>query len=151
MRIESNGESSVAPGGRDRATRRYDSPMDPSVRGWLIAIGLAGGIASLVLVLQRESDPRPRGALEVHAESVGIYADVKGRLPTSIHELLQIDPRVNEPFLERIPKNQWGRDYWVEILDPQDGRFRVGSDGADGIRGTADDRTLDSRWARRGK
>lgn len=121
--------------------------MNPSVRGWLIAIGLAGGVASLLLVLKRGSDSRPRGALEVLAESVGIYADVKGRLPTSIHDLLQTDPRVAEPFLERVPKDRWGRDYWVEILDPQDGRFRVGSDGADGIRGSADDPVLDSRWS----
>ena len=129
----------------------YDSAMNATVRGWLIAIGLVSGGAGLALQFRDDAAPKPRGVLELLEEVARVFADVKGRLPATVDDFRLVDPRVDEPFLERIPTDAWGRACWIQILDPVDGRFRVGSDGADGVRGTADDQVRDSRWTAKPK
>jgi hypothetical protein len=57
-----------------------------------------------------------------------------GEVPASFAKIYETGDRINpHPFA----KDAWGHDLWIEDLGG--GRFRVGSSGPDGERGTADD------------
>jgi len=79
-------------------------------------------------------------AAAMQAKQISTYVEVfllsENRLPTSLQEL------VTKDIAGSVPKDPWGKDYVLRILDQKTRRFQVVSPGPDGVVGTKDDITV---------
>jgi len=63
----------------------------------------------------------------------------RGRLPASIAEMAQPDPKTGVPTLEKVPADPWGHPYEYRVKDEAKRDWVVRSAGPDGRLDTADD------------
>jgi len=108
----------------------------------MVVIVIMGGLAALVTpnvigALDRADHKRGKTQLAMMANAVSSYYIEHRRLPDSLEELTEPDPKLGAPFMDGIPKDPWGTPYELERDGRQ--RFRIRSCGKDRAPGTDDD------------
>jgi hypothetical protein len=85
------------------------------------------------------SEMRDRSLALEMAKCVSRFADDAGRLPLSVDELAHPPPPLR-PFIERVPRDSWGRPFRIVAPALRSGLdFDVVSAGPDGVFFTGDD------------
>ena len=126
--------------------------MKKYLRTLLILLIVVGGVALMGVRNVRAKIARCRiGAAQEMAESFCYMVEDYMRdhrmseLPKDLRVLLEIDRNNNEPYLvggERFLDDPWGSPYRLVC---EGKRWRVGSNGPDGVPNTEDDISFESR------
>lgn len=108
----------------------------------MVVIVILGGLIAIVgpnVVGSVDTADRRRAEAQManFAHAVTQYYVEYRRLPASLDQLAEPDPKTGEPLLERIPKDPWHNDYGLRRLDGR--RFEITCAGRDGVEGTDDD------------
>jgi general secretion pathway protein G len=79
-------------------------------------------------------------AMEV-AKNMDLFKLSNGRYPTTSEGIQAlVSPPKGKPFMEKMPKDPWGNDFFYVIPGTKNpNKFDVRSKGPDGIEGNADD------------
>ena len=108
----------------------------------MVVIVILGGLIAIVgpnvFSALREADlGRAEAQMDIISQSVERYYLRHRKLPTSLDQLAEEDPRTGEPLMEQIPDDPWGHPYEFKLLGNK--KFQVVSVGEDGQEGTDDD------------
>jgi general secretion pathway protein G len=108
----------------------------------MVVIVILGGLIALVgprifKALFTSSEKTAEIQMSNFANAINLFVAENKKLPQSLQQLTEEDPRSGEKWMDTIPKDPWGNDY--EYKSTGKNRFQIRSNGADGQEGTADD------------
>ena len=108
----------------------------------MVVIVILGGLIAIVgpnvFSALREADlSRAETQMDIISQSIERYYLRHRKLPTSLDQLTEEDPRTGEPLMEQIPDDPWGHPYEFKMLGNK--KFQIVSVGEDGQEGTDDD------------
>ena len=108
----------------------------------MVVIVILGGLIAIVgpnvfRALFESDVSRAETQMNSFAMSIKMYYFNNRKLPASLDELTQADPRSGEPYMESVPKDPWGTPY--ELRPTEGAKFEIMSYGRDLIEGTEDD------------
>ena len=129
-------------------TRRHpDRTPRRGLRGFtlvelMVVIVILGGLIAIVgpnvfSALREAERSRAEAQMDIITQQVKQYYLRHRKLPTSLDQLTEEDPRTGEPLMEQIPDDPWGNPYEFKLLGNK--KFQIVSAGEDGQEGTEDD------------
>lgn len=108
----------------------------------MVVIVILGGLIAIVgprvfRALARSDVSRAETQMANFETAINMYYLEHRKLPTSLEALTEVDPKLGEPFMERIPLDPWGGAYDYKILSAK--KYQIVSYGEDLQEGTEDD------------
>jgi len=98
----------------------------------VVIIGMLATIAAINVpkFLGQGREGKARADVSAIATAINAYNMIEGKYPASLSALTE----GNDPFLQTLPKDPWGRDYQYAASSSRRGlRFEVFSLGEDGV------------------
>jgi len=125
---------------QDRTQRR--EPRGFTLVELMVMIVILGGLIAIVgpnvFKALSESDIRRAETQMANFETaVNMYYMRHRKLPTSLDQLTEEDPKTGDRWMEKIPDDPWGYPYEFKILSSK--KYQIVSVGEDGQEGTEDD------------
>jgi len=128
-------------------TRPQDLTPRRSIRGFtlvelMVVIVILGGLIAIVgpnvfKALSESDRGRAETQMANFETSINMYYMRHRKLPTSLDQLTEEDPKTGDSWMEKIPDDPWGNPYEFKILSNK--KYQIISVGEDGQEGTDDD------------
>ena len=108
----------------------------------MVVIVILGGLIAIVgpnvfKALSESDRGRAETQMANFETSVNMYYMRHRKLPTSLDQLTEEDPKTGDRWMEKIPDDPWGYPYEFKLLGNK--KFQIISVGEDGQEGTEDD------------
>jgi len=114
----------------------------------MVVIVILGGLIAIVgpkvFTAIAEADiNRAKVQIDIFEQSIERYYLRHRKLPTSLDQLAEEDPREGGAIMDSIPYDPWGNEFEYKRLDNK--KFIITSPGEDGTVGTDDDVVSDQQ------
>ena len=108
----------------------------------MVVIVILGGLIAIVgpnvfKALSESDRGRAETQMANFETSINMYYMRHRKLPTSLDQLTEEDPKTGDKWMEKIPDDPWGYPYELKILSNK--KYQIISVGEDGQEGTEDD------------
>ncbi len=108
----------------------------------MVVIVILGGLIAIVgpnvfKAISESDRGRAETQMAMFGNAIQMYYLRHRKLPSSLDELAEEDPKTGEAWLESIPNDPWGNAYELKSLGGK--KYKLMSYGEDGQEGTDDD------------
>ena len=108
----------------------------------MVVIVILGGLIAIVgpnvfRALSESDFQRAESQMANFESAIKMYYMSHRKLPSSLEELTEEDPRSGEAYLDKVPMDPWGNPYDYKVLSGKN--YKIVSYGQDAQEGTEDD------------